>query len=88
MKKLGNRKYYENGTKKFEAWFNADGNDFIEEEVIRHKNFKWWHEITQCFKYKDKLYTEDGIDHFNGHMSGFSDNGAVYGVYLREIINC
>lgn len=87
MKALGRRKYYEIGTKMFEAWYKANtGNKTYQITIRKYKNFKSWTEDCVAFDLNGKTYTEDGIDHFNGHFSGYTDRSALYGVYLREII--
>ncbi|HSH50426.1 MAG TPA: hypothetical protein VK982_01745 [Bacteroidales bacterium] len=87
MKKLGRRNYYAKGSKKFEAWYNAMTNDKMYEiEVRRHKNFDWWDETDLVFDFNGKTYSECGIDNFNGHFSGYTDRAALYGVYLREVV--
>lgn len=85
-KKLRPRKYYEIGTPLFEAWY-ANKQNVCSITVDRYKNFKRWQENRQCFSYNGKVYTEDGIDHFNGHISNYEDRGALYGVYLREVVD-
>ena len=85
---VGRRRYYENNTRMFNAWFDSYGKRyFVEVDVNVFERGRWvsHNKVIEVFDYNGKTYYECGIDHFNGHFSGFRDRTHIYGVYLRPV---
>jgi hypothetical protein len=74
----------------WDAYFKAAKNRELFEVVVEKKRpfgLGCYDELqSDCFKVGDKTYTATGFDHFNAHISGFTDETCIYGIYVREIV--
>jgi hypothetical protein len=70
-------KMYKPGTPQYEAWFNQKEPDYVEIDG------KWEKAVTV----DGKTFAVLGFDHLNGHLSGFTDRYAIFGIKMREIEN-
>lgn len=87
--RLINRRKVESG-KIYNAYFDACENDELYTSVYTKKapfGGGWSEDVeVQCFDFNEKTYAVLGYDHFNGHMSGFSDPAAIFGLYIAELV--
>ena len=85
---LSRKRYYKNGSKFFEAWFNSIGERYMitvkKNEFIRGK-WNSYDDYVEVFDYAGKTYCECGINHYNAHFSNYRDKSVIYGVYLRKV---
>ena len=88
MATLKNRRKVESG-KLFDAYFLAAENGEME-EVIIEMSFPFgrgkYEVLKPCFDWNGKTYAVLGYDHFNGHISGFSDRAAVFSISIAECV--
>lgn len=83
------RIYYPKGTELFDVWYKTYKRykQFYIELEIKGSNGIYYSDYFYCFEYKNNIYAEVGINHFNAHINNFHDNKLIYGVYLRKIFN-
>lgn len=71
-------------------YFKAAKSDSFDFEVIEKKapfGLRGGSEITmKTFESNGKTYAVRGYDHFNAHFSGFTDETAIYGLHIAEVV--
>lgn len=72
------------------SYFNAAQSGNLDFEVIEKKapfGLRGGSEETMpTFKSGGKTYAVRGYDHFNAHFSGFTDETAIYGLHIAEVV--
>lgn len=88
MKNLKNNRKVESG-KIFNAYFAACENDKLDTVIVekgRPFGYGYYEEEYPSFVWNGKTFAVTGYDHFNGHMSKFTDRAAIFGLYIAEVV--
>ncbi|GIV35314.1 MAG: hypothetical protein KatS3mg031_2849 [Chitinophagales bacterium] len=81
-----------NSGKIWEAYFKAAKNDKLKEVYVYKKRpfaMHWsdgYEESHMCFEWGGKLYAVVSYDHYNGHISGFTDESAIISMRVAEVV--
>ena len=90
MATLKNNRTIKSGGKLWRAYFEQAKAGQLDFEVIEKKaafGLGYGSEKTvQTFECDGKKYAVKGYDHFNAHFSGFTDESAIYGIHIAEIV--
>lgn len=87
MNTLKNRRKVESG-KIFEAYFEACKNGKLGRVLVRRSlPFGRGHEDKEyrSFQWNDKTFAVTGYDHYNGHLSNYTDRDSIYGLHIAEV---
>ena len=70
--------------KVYNAYFEACENKTIYQDYIDLKN--GIRKSIDVFPFENVIYAVRGYDHFNGHLSSFTDRSAVFDIYVSKVI--
>ena len=79
MATLNKNRKIESG-KLFDAYFESAANKDFDTVYIDGENREY-----RCFDFEKKTFAVTGYDHYNGHLSGYTDQAAIYGLYISEV---
>lgn len=88
MNTLKNNRKVESG-KIFNAYFDACENDKLGVVTVK-KGLPFGRGFVEeeytSFPWNGKTFVVTGYDHYNGHISRFTDRATIFGLYIAEVV--
>lgn len=82
MATLKRERKVQEGSMIFDAYFEGT----YQKNITVGKGWAATQTAKDCFKVGEKEYAVTGYDHYNGHFSGFTDRGAIFGIFVAEVV--